>query len=88
MALLQRSLFCSVFGLVYILLVSNLCLAADPTVSYEFHVSYITASPLGVPQQVIAVNGKFPGPRINATTNYNVIVNVFNELDEDLLLTW
>ncbi|KAL0877184.1 hypothetical protein Bca101_026889 [Brassica carinata] len=37
---------------------------------------------------VIAVNGKFPGPVINATTNYNVDVNVFNRLDEPLLLTW
>ncbi|EXC08927.1 Monocopper oxidase-like protein SKS1 [Morus notabilis] len=70
------------------LLSANLCFAADPTISYEFHFSYITVSPLGVKQQVIAVNDKFPGPRINATTNYNVIVNVFNELDEDLLITW
>ncbi|CAH8279269.1 unnamed protein product [Arabidopsis lyrata] len=62
--------------------------AGDPYVSYDFSVSYITASPLGVPQQVIAVNGKFPGPVINATTNYNVDVNVFNHLDEPLLLTW
>lgn len=38
--------------------------------------------------QVIAVNGTFPGPVINATTNYNVDVNVFNRLDEPLLLTW
>ncbi|KAI4332653.1 hypothetical protein L6164_017544 [Bauhinia variegata] len=37
---------------------------------------------------VIAVNGKFPGPVINVTTNNNVAVNVYNELDEDLLLTW
>ncbi|KAK6155852.1 hypothetical protein DH2020_010100 [Rehmannia glutinosa] len=50
--------------------------------------SYITVSPLGVPQQVIAVNGKFPGPVINVTTNYNVVVNVKNKLDEDLLITW
>lgn len=38
--------------------------------------------------KVIAVNGKFPGPLINATTNNNVVVNVHNELDEGLLLTW
>ncbi|KAG2332992.1 hypothetical protein Bca52824_004172 [Brassica carinata] len=44
--------------------------------------------PLGVPQQVIAVNGIFPGPVVTATTNYNVEVNVFNRLDEPLLLTW
>ncbi|KFK26749.1 hypothetical protein AALP_AA8G288500 [Arabis alpina] len=69
-------------------LLSGFSLAGDPFVSYVFEVSYITASPLGVPQQVIAVNGKFPGPVISGTTNYNVVVNVFNRLDEPLLLTW
>lgn len=38
--------------------------------------------------QVIAVNGDFPGPTINVTTNDNVIVNVRNKLDEELLLHW
>lgn len=38
--------------------------------------------------QVIAVNGTFPGPTLNVTTNYNVVVNVMNKLDEDLLITW
>lgn len=38
--------------------------------------------------QVIAVNGKFPGPIIDVTTNNNVVVNVKNKLDEDLLITW
>uniref|UniRef100_A0A1J3K2F8 Monocopper oxidase-like protein SKS1 n=1 Tax=Noccaea caerulescens TaxID=107243 RepID=A0A1J3K2F8_NOCCA len=69
-------------------LLSGVSFAADPFVSYDFKVSYITASPLGVPQQVIAVNEKFPGPLLNATTNFNVVVNVFNHLDEPLLLTW
>ncbi|XAR70428.1 L-ascorbate oxidase [Bertholletia excelsa] len=73
---------------VYISLFTRLCLAGDPVVNYEFEVSYITASPLGVPQQVIAINGKFPGPNINVTTNDNVVVNVRNKLDEDLLITW
>lgn len=62
--------------------------AEDPLVNFNFVVSYITASPLGVPQQVIAVNGDFPGPTINVTTNDNVIVNVRNKLDEELLLHW
>ncbi|KAL9265597.1 Monocopper oxidase-like protein, partial [Drosera capensis] len=38
--------------------------------------------------KVIAVNGKFPGPPINVTTNNYVVVNVKNKLDEDLLMTW
>ncbi|KAF8095704.1 hypothetical protein N665_0324s0002 [Sinapis alba] len=67
---------------------SRLCSAADPYAFYNFEVSYITASPLGVPQQVIAINGKFPGPTINVTTNENLVVNVRNKLDEGLLLHW
>ncbi|XP_057462374.1 monocopper oxidase-like protein SKU5 [Actinidia eriantha] len=72
----------------YIALFMSLCFAEDPIVNFEFVVSYITASPLGVPQQVIAVNGHFPGPTINVTTNDHVVVNVRNKLDEDLLMTW
>ncbi|KAJ8429856.1 hypothetical protein Cgig2_011854 [Carnegiea gigantea] len=79
-----------------VLFLSSLCVsllmsyssAGDPSVYYDFEVSYITASPLGVPQQVIAINGKFPGPTINVTTNNNVVVNVRNKLDENLLITW
>ncbi|KAK8709385.1 hypothetical protein V6N13_060401 [Hibiscus sabdariffa] len=37
--------------LVHIALLSSLCFAEDPFVTYDFDVSYITASPLGVPQQ-------------------------------------
>ena len=31
------------------------CSAGDPFVYYDFEVSYITSSPLGVPQQVINI---------------------------------
>ncbi|KAL5190740.1 Monocopper oxidase-like protein SKS1 [Glycine soja] len=74
--------------LLHIVLLSRLCFAGDPTVFTELRVSYTTVSPLGVPQQVIAINKKFPGPVINVTTNNHVIVNVYNELDEGLLLSW
>ncbi|KAF9611682.1 hypothetical protein IFM89_034865 [Coptis chinensis] len=63
-------------------------LAEDPFISYDWTVSYITASPLGVKQQVIGINGQFPGPILNVTTNWNVVVNVKNHLDEPFLLTW
>ncbi|KAL6531227.1 Serine/threonine protein kinase [Orobanche hederae] len=83
------------FGLLYWIcvgLLTGVCSGADPFANFELVLSYITASPLGVPQQesaqVIAVNGKFPGPVMNVTTNYNVVVNVKNKLDEDLLITW
>ncbi|KAF9602330.1 hypothetical protein IFM89_026503, partial [Coptis chinensis] len=37
---------------------------------------------------VITINGMFPGTLINTTTNDNIHVNVFNGLDEPLLMTW
>ncbi|KAK4431624.1 Monocopper oxidase-like protein SKU5 [Sesamum alatum] len=79
--------FCLLYGICIGLVVGG-SFAADPFAYFDMELSYITASPLGVPQQVIAVNGKFPGPVINVTTNYNVVVNVKNKLDEDLLMTW
>nr|XP_010921259.1 L-ascorbate oxidase homolog [Elaeis guineensis] len=62
--------------------------AEDPYHFFEWHVTYGTISPLGVPQQVILINNQFPGPEINCTSNNNIIVNVFNKLDEPFLLSW
>ncbi|XP_052186961.1 L-ascorbate oxidase homolog [Diospyros lotus] len=70
------------------LLCLSLANAEDPYVFYEWKVTYGTLSPLGIPQQVILINGQFPGPRINCTSNNNIVVNVFNQLDEPFLLTW
>ncbi|KAI3799669.1 hypothetical protein L1987_34968 [Smallanthus sonchifolius] len=44
--------------------------------------------PVLIDQPVITINGMFPGPLINATTNDNIHVNVFNNMDEPLLITW
>ncbi|KAL8160294.1 hypothetical protein V2J09_001831 [Rumex salicifolius] len=74
--------------LIYTALLWRLCVADDPFYSTKLTFAYKTVSPLGVPQQVIAVNDDFPGSLINVTTNYNVVVNVVNKLDEDLLVTW
>ncbi|GMJ15582.1 SKU5 similar 14 [Hibiscus trionum] len=60
----------------------------DPYLFFTWNVTYGTVAPLGVPQQVILINGQFPGPNINSTTNNNVVVNVFNHLDEPFLFTW
>ncbi|KAL8557743.1 hypothetical protein ACS0TY_005013 [Phlomoides rotata] len=60
----------------------------DPYWFHTWNVNYATLSPLGVPQQVITINGEFPGPRINCTSNNNIVVNIFNNLDEPLLFTW
>ncbi|KAL9239644.1 hypothetical protein vseg_013947 [Gypsophila vaccaria] len=67
---------------------SRSCVGSDPYVFYDWRVSYINAAPLGVHQKVIAINGQFPGPILNVTTNWNVVINVRNDLDEPLLLTW
>ncbi|XP_049363854.1 L-ascorbate oxidase homolog [Solanum verrucosum] len=62
--------------------------AEDPYLFFEWNVTYGTIAPLGVPQQGILINGQLPGPRINCTSNNNIVVNVYNKLDEPLLLTW
>lgn len=34
------------------------------------------------------VNDQFPGPLVEVVTNYNVVVDVKNKLDENLLVNW
>ncbi|KAF8722627.1 hypothetical protein HU200_022462 [Digitaria exilis] len=75
-------------ALVATLLALRPAVATDPYALFDWDVSYVTAAPLGVKQQVIGINGKFPGPVVNITTNWNVVVNVLNDLDEPLLITW
>ncbi|XP_008787012.2 monocopper oxidase-like protein SKU5 [Phoenix dactylifera] len=77
-----------VAAVVWASMVAVPCSAEDPYAYFDWDVSYVTAAPLGVKQQVIAINGQFPGPIVNVTTNWNIVVNVLNDLDEDLLLTW
>ncbi|XP_052154932.1 L-ascorbate oxidase homolog [Oryza glaberrima] len=60
----------------------------DPYVFFEWKVTYGTKTLLDAPQKVILINGEFPGPRINCSSNNNIVVNVFNQLDEPLLFTW
>ncbi|KAL5974917.1 L-ascorbate oxidase [Asimina triloba] len=62
--------------------------AEDPYLFFEWKVTWGTLSPLGKPQKVILINGQFPGPNINSTTNNNIVINVFNNLDEPLLFSW
>lgn len=38
--------------------------------------------------KVILINGQFPGPRLDVVTNDNIILNLFNQLDQPFLLTW
>ncbi|RWW12543.1 hypothetical protein BHE74_00023849 [Ensete ventricosum] len=76
----------------FVVLLSLLGLSAvraeDPYLYFTWKVTYGTISPLGVPQQGILINGEFPGPNINSTTNNNIVINVYNNLDEPFLFTW
>ncbi|KAG9454860.1 hypothetical protein H6P81_007764 [Aristolochia fimbriata] len=73
--------------LLWVLLVAT-AWAEDPYLFFTWNVTYGSISPLGRPQQGILINGQFPGPNINSTTNNNIVINVFNNLDEPFLLTW
>ncbi|ESQ27514.1 hypothetical protein EUTSA_v10018373mg [Eutrema salsugineum] len=62
--------------------------AEDPYRFFEWNVTYGDIYPLGVRQQGILINGQFPGPDIHSVTNDNLIINVYNSLDEPFLLSW
>lgn len=62
--------------------------AGDPYIFLTWNVSYGFIYPLGIRQQGILINGQFPGPDIHSVTNNNLIINVFNSLDEPFLLSW
>ncbi|KAL6521635.1 hypothetical protein OROGR_018204 [Orobanche gracilis] len=79
--------------LIYLLsLLASWCLlmvkAEDPCKFFTFNVTYGVAWPLGTNRTVILVNDQFPGPEIACATNDNILVNVFNNLEVPLLLTW
>ncbi|XP_052311051.1 monocopper oxidase-like protein SKU5 [Populus trichocarpa] len=64
-------------------------IANSEEIFQEWHVTIDrTISPVSNEQPVILINGKFPGPLINATTNDMIHINVFNDMDEPVLFTW
>ncbi|KAE9609456.1 hypothetical protein Lal_00020157 [Lupinus albus] len=62
--------------------------AEDPYRFFNWNVTYGDIYPLGVRQRGILINGQFPGPDIHSVTNDNLIINVFNSLDQPFLLSW
>uniref|UniRef100_A0A0D9WT98 Plastocyanin-like domain-containing protein n=1 Tax=Leersia perrieri TaxID=77586 RepID=A0A0D9WT98_9ORYZ len=77
--------------LVSFLLVASSLLAVrgdDPYRFYTWNITFGDIYPLGVKQQGIMINGQFPGPQIDAVTNDNIIINVFNNLPSPFLLSW
>ncbi|KAL5710617.1 hypothetical protein ACHQM5_021159 [Ranunculus cassubicifolius] len=73
---------------VLICLCVSLLKAEDPYKFYTWTVTYGIRSPLNTPQQVILINGQFPGPQLDVVTNDNIILNLINKLDQPFLLTW
>eukprot|EP00250_Pteridium_aquilinum_P015086 c22367_g1_i1 orf=224-1921(+) len=63
--------------------------AEDAAKFLTWNVTYRSLAILGkIPKQVITINGQFPGPQIDAVTNDFLSINVYNSLDEPLLITW
>ncbi|KAJ0575054.1 putative L-ascorbate oxidase [Helianthus annuus] len=60
----------------------------DPYRFFTWKVTYGDIYPMGVKQQGILINGQFPGPQINCVTNDNLIISVYNYLNEPFLLSW
>lgn len=79
---------CAPIALLTLLAIFGVVRAEDPYLFFTWNVTYGTLSPMGVPQRVILINGQFPGPNINSTTNNNLVINVFNNLDEPFLFSW
>ncbi|KAL9330401.1 hypothetical protein ACSQ67_000011 [Phaseolus vulgaris] len=69
--------------------------AEDPYRFFNWNVTYGDIYPLGSHSYIyhphiqgILINGQFPGPDIHSVTNDNLIINVFNSLDQPFLLSW
>ncbi|KAL8088423.1 L-ascorbate oxidase homolog [Apium graveolens] len=75
-------------GLVSVLAFAFSIQAEDPYRFFNWNVTYGDIYPLGVRQQGILINGQFPGPDIHCITNDNLIINVFNSLNQPFLITW
>ncbi|XP_023743287.1 L-ascorbate oxidase homolog [Lactuca sativa] len=84
----KKMLFHLTILILGILSSSSMVKAEDPYKYFTWTVTYGTASPLGVPQQIILINGQFPGPKLDVVTNDNIILNLINNLDQPFLLTW
>ncbi|KAG0539901.1 hypothetical protein BDA96_03G362200 [Sorghum bicolor] len=75
-------------ALLVLALVAAVARAEDPYHFFEWKVTYGTKTIMGTPQKVILINDMLPGPTINCTSNNNIVINVFNMLDQPLLFTW
>nr|DAD20452.1 TPA_asm: hypothetical protein HUJ06_021915 [Nelumbo nucifera] len=83
----DNRVLCSLLFFFFFFLVS--CInAEDPYRFFTWNVTYGDIYPLGVKQQGILINGQFPGPLIDSVSNDNLIISVYNSLDEPFLISW
>ncbi|KAJ6367451.1 hypothetical protein OIU78_000080 [Salix suchowensis] len=73
---------------VLLLFLGNGVNCEDPYRFITWKITYGDIYPLGVKQQGILINGQFPGPQIDAVTNENLIISVYNYLREPFLISW
>ncbi|XP_028755243.1 L-ascorbate oxidase homolog [Neltuma alba] len=60
----------------------------DPYRFLTWKITYGDIYPLGVKQRGILINGQFPGPQLDAVTNDNLVIRVYNYLPEPFLISW
>ncbi|KAL5573352.1 hypothetical protein UlMin_022949 [Ulmus minor] len=78
----------SLCSMIMVALLVSFTNGESPYRFYDWNVTYGDIYPLGVKQRGILINGQFPGPPIESVTNDNLIVSVFNSLDEPFLISW
>ncbi|XP_047940556.1 L-ascorbate oxidase homolog [Salvia hispanica] len=79
---------CSLLAALSLLLALHSANGDNPYRYYTWKITYGDIYPLGVKQQGILINGQFPGPTIDCVTNDNLIISVYNYLNEPFLLSW
>ncbi|KAL5715398.1 hypothetical protein ACHQM5_017225 [Ranunculus cassubicifolius] len=77
-----------IFSIWLLICISYCVNGEDPYRYFTWKVTYGNIYPLGVKQQGILINGQFPGPKIDAVTNNNLIISVYNYLNEPFLMSW
>ncbi|KAL3653300.1 hypothetical protein CASFOL_002981 [Castilleja foliolosa] len=79
----------SFFTCCLIVLSMTVELAMGIKLSFEWEVTKMLWSPDGVSGSLLAINGQFPGPTINASTGDNIVVKLTNGLEsEGLTIHW
>ncbi|XP_055805958.1 L-ascorbate oxidase homolog [Solanum dulcamara] len=81
--------YSTIFTIILVLVSTLQSVYADnPYRYYTWKITYGDIYPLGVKQQGILINGQFPGPQIDCVTNDNLIISVYNYLNEPFLISW